>query len=84
MDVALQQRIRDIEKNNGDEIIQFNGKADSEISDELKTKLEATGIKTESIIKDIFTASGDKESIKKVTLLDFIVYLEIAKELELK
>jgi len=84
MDIALQQKIRDMEKNNGDEIIRFNGKTDREINDELKGKLESTGIKTESIIKDIFTASGNKESIKKLTLLDFIVYLEIAKELELK
>lgn len=84
MDTALQQKIRDTEKENGDDIIKFAGKTNKEINDEMKTKLESAGIKTESIIKDIFTASGNAESIKKVTLLDFVVNLEIAKNLDLK
>jgi hypothetical protein len=84
MDTALQQKIRETEKENEDEIIKFAGKTSKEINDEMKTKLESTGIKTESIIKDIFTASGNAESIKKVTLLDFVINLEIAKKLELK
>ena len=50
----------------------------------MKTTLESTGIKTESIVQDIFTASGDIESIKKLTLLDFVTYLELVKKLDLK
>jgi predicted PurR-regulated permease PerM len=84
MESSLHQRIIYIEKENPDAIVQFAGKSDKIINDEMKKQLESTGATVESIIQDIFTASGKAESIKKTSLLEFIVYLEIAKNLDLK
>lgn len=84
MDTSLQQKIRQLEKEDPSTIVQFTGKTIAPISDEMKTTLESTGIKTESIVKDIFTASGNIESIKKLTLLDYVTYLELVKKLDLK
>lgn len=84
MDVPLQQRIRQLENEDPNAIIQFAGKTNQSINEEMIAKLKLTGITTESIIEDIFTASGNAESIKKVSLLDFIVFLEIAKKLDIK
>lgn len=83
MDTPLQQRIRQLEKEDPNAIIQITGKTSTPINEEMKTRIKSTGITTESIIQDIFTASGNVESIKKVTLLDFVVYLEIAKKLDI-
>jgi len=83
MDTPLQQRILQLEKEDTKAIIQFKGKTSAPINEEMKTSLKSTGISTESIIQDIFTASGNVESIKKVTLLDFVIYLEIAKKLDI-
>jgi hypothetical protein len=84
MDASLHQKINQLEKENPDEIIQFTGKTNIPISDEIKTKLQSTGITTESIVQDIFTATGNVESVKKLTLLDCVTYLELAKNLDLK
>ena len=84
MDTPLQQRIRQLEKEDPNAIFQFAGKTNRSINEVMIAKLKSTGITTESIIEDIFTASGNAESIKKVSLLDFIVFLEIAKKLDIK
>jgi hypothetical protein len=83
MDTPLQQRIHQLEKEAPNKIIQITGKTSTPINEEMKTRINSTGITTESIIQDIFTASGNVESIKKVTLLDFVIYLEIAKKLDI-
>lgn len=84
MDTPLQQKIRQLEKENPNEIVQFTGKTTIPISDEIKNQLQSTGITTESIVQDIFTASGNVESIKKLTLVDIVTYLELVKKLDLK
>lgn len=84
MESSLHQRIIYLEKEDPNAIVQFAGKSDKNINDEMKKKLESTGATIESVIQDIFTASGKAESIKKTSLLDFIVYLEIAKNLDIK
>lgn len=84
MDTPLQQKIRELDKDNTNTIIQFTGKTSLPINDEMKTKLKSTGLSVESIINDIFTASGTTESIKKVTMYDFVVYLELAQKLDIK
>lgn len=84
MDTPLQQRINQLEKDNPDEIIRFAGKTNRPIIEEMTAKLKSTGITIESIVEDIFTASGNSESIKKVSLLDFVVFLEIARRLDIK
>lgn len=84
MESSLLQRIIYLEKENSDVVVQFAGKSDKIINDEMKKQLESTGATVESVIQDIFTASGKAESIKKTSLLEFVVYLEIAKNLDLK
>lgn len=84
MDASLHQKINQLEKENPDEMIQFTGKTNIPISDEIKTKFQSTGITTESIVQDIFTATGNVESVKKLTLLDCVTYLELVKNLDLK
>ncbi len=84
MDTPLKQKIQQLEKGNTNEIIQFTGKTNTPITAEIKAKLQSVGITTESAIEDIFTASGNVESIKKASLLDFIVFMEIAKKLDIK
>ncbi len=83
MDTPLQQKIRQLEKEDPNAIILITGKTSTPITEEIITRIKSTGITTESIIQDIFTASGNVESIKKITLLDFIVFLEIAKKLDI-
>ena len=83
MDTPLQQKIRQLEKEDPNAIILITGKTSTPITEEMITRIKSTGITTESIIQDIFTASGNVESIKKITLLDFIVFLEIAKKLDI-
>jgi hypothetical protein len=84
MDTPLQQKIRELDKDNTNTIIQFTGKTSMPINDEMTTKLKSTGLTIESIISDIFTASGTTESIKKITMYDFVVYLELAQKLNIK
>ena len=84
LETPLHQRILHLEKEEPNSLVQFAGKTNSVISDEMKKKLESAGLSVETIIRDIFTASGNAESIKKTTLLDFVVFLEIAKKLDIK
>jgi len=83
MDTPLQQRISQLENEDPNQIIQITGKTSTPINEEMKTRIISTGITTESIIQDIFTATGNVESIKQLTLLDFVVFLEIAKKLDI-
>ncbi len=83
MDAPLLQRIHQLEKEDPNAVLQFAGKTNTPINDEMKKEIKSIGITTESIIGDIFTASGNVESIKKASLLDFVVYLEIAKKLDI-
>ncbi|GIK23024.1 MAG: hypothetical protein PHY57_03450 [Ignavibacterium sp.] len=84
LETALQQEIRKYEKDNSHISIQFKGKTISSINEDMKSKLKEAGISIESVIGDIFTASGSVESIKKTTLLEFVVFLESAKQMDLK
>lgn len=84
LESPLHQRILHLEKEEPDALIQFAGKSNSTINNDMKKQLESAGLSVETIIKDIFTASGNAESIKKTTLLDFVVFLEIAKKLNIK
>lgn len=84
MDTSLNQKITSLEKEDSDTIINFTGKTRGSINDQMKSELEGTGINIETAVGDIFTANGDVESVKKVSLLDFVVYLELAKKLDIK
>lgn len=84
IDSPLHQRILFLEKEEPEALIQFMGKTSSVLNDKMKSGLESTGITIETIVRDVFTASGNIKSIKKSTLLDFVVFLEMAQKLELK
>ena len=83
MDSPLNERITYLEKENPDTVIQFTGKTNSGIDDQMKIELEQTGISVETIANDIFTANGNAESIKKASALPFVVSLELVKRLEI-
>lgn len=84
MDTSLNQKILSVEKENPDLIIQFTGKTNEVINDQMKKELQDTGINIETVVSDIFTANGKVSSIKKASLLDFVVYLELVKKLDIK
>ncbi len=84
LESSLYQEIRNYENSSPSTTIQFMGKASNNINEDMKSQLGKTGISVESIVGDIFTASGNAESIKKITLLDFVVFLELAKKMDMK
>lgn len=84
MDTSLNQRISSLEKNNPKESIQFLGKTSDVISEDIKTELESTGIVIESTVQNIFTAKGRAADIKKLTMFDFVIFLELTQKLDIK
>jgi|WetSurMetagenome_2_1015567.scaffolds.fasta_scaffold24790_3 hypothetical protein len=84
MDASLNQKILSLEKEDPNIIIQFTGKTSVVINDQMKKEIQDKGIKIETIVSDIFTANGTVKSIKEISLLDYIVYLELVKNLEIK
>lgn len=83
MDTALNQKIIELEKSDHDSVIQFTGKTRWDIDDQMKDQLEDAGINIETAAGDIFTASGNISGVKKVSLIDFVVSLELVKKLDL-
>lgn len=83
MDSPLNQKIRSLDENS-ETSIQFTGKTNDSINDQMKEELQDTGINIETVAGNIFTANGTISSIKKASLLDFVVYLELVKKLEIK
>lgn len=84
MDTALKQKITSLEKTDPDTPVQFLGKCNTAVNAEMEEKLRSTGVSVESIVNDIFTATGTIEGIKKISGLDFVISLELAKRLEIK
>lgn len=84
MDTSLNQKILSLEKEYPTILIQFTGKTNEVINDQMKKELHGTGINIETVVSDIFTANGTVSSIKKTSLLDFVVYLELVKKLDIK
>lgn len=85
MDTSLNQKIAQLEKeDNPEAIIQFTGKTSTDINEQVKSGLEGTGIIIETVAGNIFTANGTSAGVKKVSMLDYVVYLELAKKLDIK
>lgn len=84
MDTSLNQKILSLEKGDPNISIQFTGKTNAVINDQMKKELQETGINIETVVSDIFTANGTVSSIKKTSLLDYVVYLELVKNLDIK
>ena len=83
MDTSLNQKILSLEKEDSNITIQFTGKTNVVINDQMKKELQETGINIETVVSDIFTANGTVSSIKKTSLLDYVVYLELVKNLDI-
>ena len=83
MDTSLNQKILSLDKEDSDITIQFTGKTNAVINDQMKKELQETGINIETVVSDIFTANGTVSSIKKTSLLDYVVYLELVKNLDI-
>lgn len=76
------------EINNSDEIsdsVEYNflAKVKEQITELERKKIEETGIKIESVIKNIFTGKGRLKSINELAKLDFIIAIEKSNENEL-
>jgi hypothetical protein len=84
MDTALNQKIQKNEKDDPDQVIQFLGKCSSSITPEIKDELQSSGISLESIVQNIFTATGTAAEIKKVSLFQFVTSLELVRHMDLK
>jgi hypothetical protein len=84
MDTSLNQKILSLENKDPNIIIQFTGKTNVVINDQMKKEIQDTGINIETVVSDIFTANGTVNSIKKTSLLDYVVYLELVRNLDIK
>lgn len=76
------------EINNSDEIsdsVEYNflAKVKEQITDLERKRIEETGIKIESVIKNIFTGKGRLNAINELAKLDFIIAIEKSNENEL-
>lgn len=84
MDAALQQKINSPDGDNSGESIKFMGKCSSRINSAMEERIRSAGVNVESIIDNIFTATGKAGDVKKVSLIEYIVSLELAKKMDLK
>jgi len=78
MDVKLKQKIAFLERDNSTEIISIIGKADKSISEEMKEQMIEQNVKVESVINNLFTASGNYKAIKNLAGLGFINYISLS------
>ena len=81
IDSALRQELNNY---TGAKPIQFFGKCVRNIDDEVKSQIEATGVKVESVVKDIFTANGSAEQIFDLAELEIIKILQYSDESKLQ
>jgi len=78
MDVQLKEKIESLEQDNSAEIISVIGKADRTISEEMKKQMTMQNVYVESVINNLFTASGNHQAIKHLAGLDFINYISLS------
>jgi len=84
MDAALQQKINSTDEENSDTPISFMGKCSSRINSAMEERIRSAGVNVESIVDKIFTATGKPGDVKKVSLIEYVVFLELAKKMDLK
>lgn len=75
-DSSLRMELSDESLKDSEQTIQFLGKCNTEITDKMKTELKETGVSIESVIKDIFTATGTREQIIELAKLESVIRLE--------
>lgn len=79
LDPDLSRELSNENKIESEETIQFLGKCKTEITADLKTELEQTGIDIQSVIKAIFTASGTRKQIIECAKIESVIRLEKSK-----
>ncbi len=77
---TLIRKLTELQQNHSDQIINFIGKCNSEVSPEIKEDLERSDISVHTVSKDIFTGSGNYKSILKIVIKDYIKWLETPRE----
>jgi len=80
IDPTLIKIIADAEQIKSEEMINFIGSCNLEITPSIKEDLEISGINIRSISKDIFTASGNYKSILEIADKSYIKWLEAPRE----
>jgi len=80
MDSLLRQKVNSLHNESSSERTDFIGKCSTPIDQEVRTEIENLGIEIQTIIGDIFTASGKADQIKELTRLEYIVSLELSVE----
>jgi hypothetical protein len=78
MNAPLKQKIATLDESSNNEIISVIGKCNTSITDEMRNKMLSTGVSVESVINEIFTVSGNKEAIKNLAELDFVIHIELS------
>ncbi len=78
MDHALIQEINSLDKDKSDKLISIIGKTILEINDNIKEEIASSGVVIETVAGNIFTASGDRCGISKLSRQDFIEKLELS------
>lgn len=80
MDTLLRQKVNLLMKESPSERTDFIGKCNIPIDQEVRSEIENLGIEIQTIIGDIFTASGNAVQIKELTRFEYIVSLELSVE----
>lgn len=82
-DAPLRQKLASLD-DKSDVKVEFLGKCNAPINDEMKSQLVLTGIDIQTIINEIFTASGTPAQIKKTAEFNFVSQLQLSTERKIK
>ncbi|MCO6473285.1 MAG: hypothetical protein PHW27_06705 [Melioribacteraceae bacterium] len=76
LDHNLNMELSDESNKDSEEIIRFVGKCKNEITADMRAEIEQIGVSIESVIKDIFTASGTRKQIIECAKIESVIRLE--------
>lgn len=79
-DTPLRQKLVQVQESGSEELIQVIGKCAEPINDEMRESLAAIGITVNSVIGNIFTASGSAKQIREAAKLKFVSQLQLSVE----
>lgn len=80
LDAPLQQKVEAAEKSGSEEPIQVLGKCSQPVSEEMRAQLAASGATINTVVGDIFTASGTARQIRKLAKHDRVIQLSLSAE----
>lgn len=79
-DTPLRQKLVQAEESGSEEPVQVIGKCTKPVNREMRESLTTTGITVNSVIGDIFTASGSAKQIREAAKLKFVSQLQLSVE----